>query len=114
MKPTDQTSGITRRLFAKASTWLGVALLACAALPAIRAHASDDLVDDGRLWARVFPPQTSPYGLSYPEWHARWWQWSISIPWDTHPYQSADFAGINQSGPGWFLGSIAESVGDSE
>lgn len=51
----------------------------------------------------MFPAHSSPYGLSYPEWHAKWWQWSISIPWDTHPYQGAQFAAVNQSGPVWFL-----------
>ena len=27
--------------------------------------------------AQVLPPSTLPYGLSYQEWSAKWWQWSL-------------------------------------
>lgn len=103
MNQPMQDSTMTRRLFARTSTYLTASLLAFAVLPTIPMQASDDCRDDDRRFARVFPPHSSPYGLSYPEWHVKWWQWSISIPWDTHPYQGAQFAAVNQSGPVWFL-----------
>ena len=28
----------------------------------------------------VFPIKSKPYGLTYGEWSAKWWQWAISIP----------------------------------
>src|SRR5438874_2855988 len=28
----------------------------------------------------IHPPNSKPYGLSYGEWSAQWWQWSLQIP----------------------------------
>src|SRR3954463_15944038 len=28
----------------------------------------------------VFPIESRPYGLTYGEWSARWWQWLLSVP----------------------------------
>lgn len=33
----------------------------------------------------VFPPGSTPYGLSYGEWSAKWWQWLGSIPREQNP-----------------------------
>jgi hypothetical protein len=30
--------------------------------------------------AEVLPPSSLPYGLSYEEWSAKWWQWSLQQP----------------------------------
>ena len=53
----------------------------------------------------VYPLNSKPYGLTYGEWTAKWWQWALSIPKDTNP--GADTTGKNcalkQSGPVWFL-----------
>jgi hypothetical protein len=47
----------------------------------------------------------APYGNTYGEWSARWWQWWTSIPAATNPV--LDETGANcaegQSGPVWFL-----------
>ncbi len=54
----------------------------------------------------VFPPDSKPAGKSYGEWSAAWWQWYIAIPASKHPYyndQTGVNAGVNQSGPVWFL-----------
>jgi len=54
----------------------------------------------------VFPPDIMPAGKSYGEWSAAWWQWYIACPASTHPYyndQTGVNAGVNQSGPVWFL-----------
>src|SRR5947209_6336709 len=33
----------------------------------------------------VHPPCSKPYGLTYGEWSAKWWQWVYSIPVGTNP-----------------------------
>lgn len=53
----------------------------------------------------VLPPDSKPYGLTYGEWSAKWWQWAYSIPLSENPL--VDETGANaangQSGPVWFL-----------
>lgn len=61
----------------------------------------------------VFPPQSQPYGESYSEWVAKFWQWVLSVPADRSPLTDAtgEFAGENQHGPVWFVaGSFGNSV----
>jgi hypothetical protein len=53
----------------------------------------------------VFQVNSKPYGLTYGEWTARFWQWLHSIPKSDSP--AADTTGKNcalkQTGPVWFL-----------
>ena len=53
----------------------------------------------------VFSIISNPYGLSYPEWSAKWWQWLAQIPSGVNPVN--DKTGVNcavgQSGSVWFL-----------
>jgi len=53
----------------------------------------------------IHPPNSNPYGLSYSEWSAKWWQWLLQIPAATNP--NLDATGVNcaqgQSGHVWFL-----------
>ncbi len=53
----------------------------------------------------VFSPDTKPFGITYPEWTSKWWQWLVSIPAKDNP--AADNTGKNcgqkQTGPVWFL-----------
>ena len=61
----------------------------------------------------VFLPGSSPYGVSYKEWSARWWQWGLSIPTSTNPIldDSGDFCNQHQSGQVWYLaGDFGGSV----
>jgi hypothetical protein len=53
----------------------------------------------------VFPRDSSPYGNTYGEWTAQWWQWLMSIPSATNPNLDTTGAncGVGQSGPVWFL-----------
>lgn len=57
----------------------------------------------------VHPVNSKPYGLSYAEWSARWWQWILSIPADSTgaPNPNLDATGKycaeGQSGQVWFL-----------
>jgi hypothetical protein len=52
-----------------------------------------------------YQPGSKPYGLTYGQWNAKWWQWVFSIPTPSNPL--IDFTGANcassQSGPVWFL-----------
>ncbi len=53
----------------------------------------------------ILPPDSKPYGLSYGEWSAKWWQWALSIPTDRNPLidTTGEFCGEEQSGNVWFL-----------
>jgi len=61
----------------------------------------DDGDDDDTVW----PIDSTPYGKAYGEWSGLWWQWALSIPADQNPMldETGEYAGINQSGPVWFL-----------
>jgi hypothetical protein len=65
-------------------------------------NASATLAGEGN--ESVFPPNSKPYGKSYGEWSARFWQWAFSLPTTAHPlYDTADCS-AGQSGKVWFLG----------
>ena len=74
-----------------------LALMMYALIPFARAQSSNNL--------DVFTTDSKPYGLTYGEWTARWWQWANSIPKPDNP--AVDNTGkncaIDQNGPVWFL-----------
>jgi hypothetical protein len=53
----------------------------------------------------IYPPDSSPYGLTYGEWTAEWWKWFISIPTETNPINdpSGERCAEQQEGSVWFL-----------
>jgi hypothetical protein len=53
--------------------------------------------------AVIFPPQSHPYGKSYGEWAAAFWQYAFPLPVEGHPFldPEADVA-AGQSGKVWF------------
>lgn len=59
----------------------------------------------------ILPPGSNPYGHSYGEWTARWWQWALSIPADRNPLTdpTGEFFGEGQSGQVWFRGTFGSS-----
>ena len=61
---------------------------------------------------QVFPPQAHPYGRSYAEWSAAWWQWAFALPVAGHPFNdSPDFdVTAGQSGHVWFLAGTFGTV----
>jgi hypothetical protein len=69
----------------------------------------------------VMSPQTQPYGSSYAEWAARWWQWALSIPIHDengnilNPLfdQTGSQASIGQSGHVWFLAGVVNESGSA-
>ena len=53
----------------------------------------------------VFSKDSSPYGIPYREWIARWWQWNIAIPSTEHPRMnySPEKCAMDQMGAVWYL-----------
>jgi hypothetical protein len=53
----------------------------------------------------VVPPQARVHGLSYGEWSARWWQWTLGVPAPDNPGldPTGDKCGVAQTGHVWFL-----------
>ena len=59
-----------------------------------------------------FTPEDRPYGLTYGQWTAKWWQWALSIPKNINPLidEVGSFSNVGQSGPVWFLaGTLGEN-----
>jgi hypothetical protein len=52
----------------------------------------------------ILPPQSHPYGMTYAEWSAKWWQWALPMPFDHSPLAETADCSEGQSGPVWFLG----------
>jgi hypothetical protein len=54
---------------------------------------------------RVFPPGSSPFGMSYGEWLAEFFAWVFNIPPENNPSLdlTGEFCGVEQSGPVWYL-----------
>ena len=61
----------------------------------------------------VYAPNSSPFGIPYKDWIAKWWQWTMSIPTSEHPRDaySEEKCAVNQEGPVWFL---ADQLGGRE
>jgi hypothetical protein len=70
-------------------------------IPSQLAHAQNNISHN----TLVFPVDAKPYGKSYAEWSAIWWQWLLSIPKDISPAgdTTGKNCGTNQQGPIWFL-----------
>ena len=54
----------------------------------------------------VLPPNSHPFGKTYGEWNAGWWQWFFSVPASKNPGRATDGAvdcRVGQSGNVWFL-----------
>ena len=81
-----------------------VALIGVAMVPVAQAH------DDDRR-PTIFPRDASPYGNTYGEWSARWWQWLMAIPTPQNPNfdTTGQNCGEGQAGPVWFLGGAFAS-----
>ena len=75
-------------------------------IPSQLAHAQNNVSPN----TLVFPVDAKPYGKSYAEWSAIWWQWLLSIPKDTSPAgdTTGKNCGTNQQGPIWFLAGTLE------
>ena len=118
MKNIIQTSNALPRPAWRRLHWLNTALLAFALATPLLAESSQDQDEDkqGKEYHRphIVRPDSRPFGQTYPEWAAQWWQWVLTIPADGHhPLQDetgAD-AARGQSGPVWFLGGVINVSG---
>ena len=56
----------------------------------------------------VYSKDSSPYGVPYKDWIARWWQWDVGIPSSQHPrdHYTAEKCTVNQNGSVWFIPDI--------
>lgn len=56
----------------------------------------------------VLQPASKPYGKTYGEWSAKWWQYVFAQPYDTNPLTDPTGVrcGVAQSGPVFFLGGL--------
>jgi hypothetical protein len=74
---------------------LGLVLLTT--VPSVKA----DTINPG-----VFPINSKPYGLTYDDWTAKWWQWVLGIPKNSNPTTdtTGQYCSQSQSNPHvWFL-----------
>ena len=58
----------------------------------------------------VLPPKAHPFGHTYGEWSAAWWQWAFSLPIDAHPLFDTEDCSAGQSGKVFFLGGTLAST----
>jgi hypothetical protein len=54
----------------------------------------------------VYSADSKPFGISYENWTARWWQWVHNVPPDQNVNfdSTGEFCHVGQEGPVWFLG----------
>lgn len=89
MKQTNKKYGLI--LLAMLAVIIGLTLM-----PAVSFSANTN--------PKIAPPNSRPYGMTYAEWSARWWQWAISLPADHNPLTDTADCSTGQLGPVWFLG----------
>jgi hypothetical protein len=59
-----------------------------------------------------FTPDDKPYGFTYGQWTAKWWEWILSIPAQINPLSddTGRYAHVCQAGPVWFIaGTLGEN-----
>jgi hypothetical protein len=56
----------------------------------------------------IYSKDSSPFGIPYKGWIAKWWQWNVGIPTLQHPRDNytAEKCNANQNGSVWFLPDI--------
>lgn len=89
---------------------LATAVLSLGAASAWAGGGGGDGKDRDEDGIRIFAPQAHPYGKTYGEWAAAFWQWSLALPVEGHPFLPSpqdpyfDWS-ANQSGKVWFWSS---------
>jgi hypothetical protein len=54
----------------------------------------------------VFGPDAHPYGATFEEWAAAWWQWTLAFPATANPANDSAPPDGDQSGKVWFLPTV--------
>ncbi|MEW6207829.1 MAG: hypothetical protein AB1631_05640 [Acidobacteriota bacterium] len=80
-------------------------LIAPAAMPYVKAERNPNPM--------VLPPNSRPFGMTYGEWSAKWWQWALSIPAPENPLldETGALCGSGQSGKVFFLAGVINVSG---
>jgi hypothetical protein len=88
---TKPAAGTTRKFT------IALAIAGAIALSALTASATPPPL--------TLPLVANPYGKSYGEWTAAWWQWVYSIPAGQNPVQdqTGELSAVGQQGPVYFL-----------
>ena len=82
---------------------ISLMLVATITIPSNLKHSANASPDSG---FKIFPPDSKPYGKTYGEWTAKWWQWVLAIPMNENPNgdETGERCGINQNDSSvWFL-----------
>jgi hypothetical protein len=58
----------------------------------------------------ILPPNSQPFGHTYSQWLAKWWQWSLAFPADADPGSDTAPQESAQSGQVWFLAGVHGSA----
>lgn len=69
---------------------------------------STEVVKADTLNPGIYSKDSSPFGVPYKGWIAKWWQWNIGIPTSQHPrdHYTPEKCTVNQNGSVWFLPDI--------
>jgi hypothetical protein len=62
--------------------------------------------ESGDISQSVYPIDSNPYGSTYGEWTAKWWQWAMSTPTKDNPVtdETGEKCAVSQTDPNvWFL-----------
>lgn len=61
----------------------------------------------------ILPSNSRPFGKTYAQWSAEWFQWALAIPFTGHPLadETGANAAVGQTGHVWFLGGVFNSSG---
>jgi hypothetical protein len=104
VKQTSYITGLLRNAIVSELISFALITFAFSSAPSIAA----DSINPG-----VYAKDSTPYGIPYGEWLAKWWNWTVSIPAGQHPRDdySPEKCQINQQGPVWFL---ADQLGGRE
>jgi hypothetical protein len=108
-KTMQNQKTITNRILPPGGIACGVVSLALILGGPLSATARDDSPTgaDG-----IKPPvlQTHPYGQTYGQWSAAWWQWTLAFPSNADPANNTAPPTSGQSGKVWFLATVHGSV----
>jgi hypothetical protein len=107
MQITSKSQGgrkMKRFILILAVVLLLVTMLAPAALAATNTTTATT-VSAKEPGPNVLPPNSNPYGKSYGEWSAAWWQWALETPASVNPVLDPTGANcaVGQKGTVWFL-----------
>ena len=86
---------------------LASAILSLIAASSAVAGGHKDKDKDKDKEVRIFPPDSEPFGKSYGEWAASFWQWSLALPLTGHPFLDTPEYNFSagQSGHVWYWSS---------